>query len=158
MTQVSEVDRIKLFHQVAFIGNATLLSSLLKEGVNVNAEINNRTALHIASGQGNGTTQRKLNLFLKLDFCSSFWAKVQIHYKFQISTHQFPQSQSVVFQSRKCLGHEECVELLVNNGAKIDVFDENGQTPLHWAVKNGHAHIVKLLLKYGASIDVVIYF
>jgi ankyrin repeat protein len=55
MTQLAEVDRIKSLHQLAFIGHATLLSSLLKEGVNVNAEINHRTALHIASGQGNET-------------------------------------------------------------------------------------------------------
>jgi ankyrin repeat protein len=76
----------------------------------------------------------------------------------QISNTIFTQLQNVAIQSRKCLGHEECVEILLNNGAKIDAFDESRQTPLYWAVKNGHAHIVKLLLKCGATIDTVIFF
>jgi hypothetical protein len=53
-------DKIKTFHQAAFIGSAPLLLSLLEEGVDVNVEINNVTALHVASGQGCKTCRRSL--------------------------------------------------------------------------------------------------
>jgi ankyrin repeat protein len=46
-------EKITTFHRAAFIGNATLLTSFLDEGADVNAAIDQVTPLHLASGQGN---------------------------------------------------------------------------------------------------------
>ena len=69
-------------------------------------------------------------------------------------------------------GHLSIVSLLLKNGAKIDVHDEDDRvrhfhfvsinysqlvqykkTPLHQAASNGHKEVVSFLLKNGAKID-----
>ncbi|XP_057329979.1 putative ankyrin repeat protein RF_0381 [Microplitis mediator] len=53
-------------------------------------------------------------------------------------------------------GHPEIIELLINNGARLDsVLNgpiKNGFTPLHLACLNNKIECVKVLLKYGASV------
>lgn len=49
-------------------------------------------------------------------------------------------------------GHRDCIETLVGLcGAEIDVFDQNGSTPLFYAVTLGHAECAELILKFGAN-------
>ena len=43
------------------------------------------------------------------------------------------------------------VELLLAHGAQTDIQDNQGQTPLHLAARNGHRLIVEELLKNGAD-------
>ncbi|KAJ8300500.1 hypothetical protein KUTeg_022019 [Tegillarca granosa] len=45
------------------------------------------------------------------------------------------------------------VELLLQNGAKIDLCDNDGSTSLMLASQNGHSSVVELLLQNGAKID-----
>ena len=42
-------------------------------------------------------------------------------------------------------------KFLLDRGASIDAKDEQGRTPLYWAVEWGNVDIVKLLLAYGAD-------
>ena len=53
-----------------------------------------------------------------------------------------------------CFGHEDVAEVLIEEGAKVDIQDKNRWTPLMWAMTNRHKEIVKLLLDHGASTDV----
>eukprot|EP00899_Mesostigma_viride_P026581 jgi/Mesvir1/7107/Mv09212-RA.1 len=48
-------------------------------------------------------------------------------------------------------GHEEIVEFLLSKGARVDVANQDGNTPLHWAALNGHLNVVNRLLQAGAS-------
>ena len=48
----------------------------------------------------------------------------------------------------------ELAEILINNGAKVNVFNAEGQTPLHCAVQGGDPEVVKLLLERGAFMNV----
>jgi ankyrin repeat protein len=48
-------------------------------------------------------------------------------------------------------GHEAVVKPLLQKGAKLEVKDEEGQTPLFYARKGGHVAIVELLLQKGAE-------
>ncbi len=49
------------------------------------------------------------------------------------------------------LGDVNAIELLLSNGAFIDVQDDEGNTPLHEAVSMRHADTVKFLLSNGAN-------
>lgn len=45
------------------------------------------------------------------------------------------------------------VKLLLEKSANVNCKDNNGRTPLSWAVKKGHEAIVKLLLEKGADLN-----
>ena len=45
------------------------------------------------------------------------------------------------------------VRVLVEHGAPVNVLNDRGQTPLHYAVMNGRQDIVEYLLKQGAAVD-----
>ncbi|KAG8184723.1 hypothetical protein JTE90_019327 [Oedothorax gibbosus] len=47
-------------------------------------------------------------------------------------------------------GHPEVVKLLLQNSARVDVFDENGKAALHLAAEFGHGEVVDILLKHKA--------
>jgi ankyrin repeat protein len=59
------------------------------------------------------------------------------------------------FHSAALLGDVELVKKYVNDhvGEDLDIEDESGMTPLHWAVLAGHLEIVKLLVHNGADVD-----
>ena len=48
-------------------------------------------------------------------------------------------------------GHTEVVELLADNGAELDLKNDDGATALIFASRHGNAEIVKLLLEKGAN-------
>jgi ankyrin repeat protein len=50
-------------------------------------------------------------------------------------------------------GDMERARELVSEGARLDVFDGIGYTPLHHAVKNQHISMIRLLLEAGAAIN-----
>lgn len=46
------------------------------------------------------------------------------------------------------------MKLLLNNGAKVNVRDDQGSYPIHRAVSGGEEKIVHLLLKHNADVNV----
>ena len=59
------------------------------------------------------------------------------------SNHMKPQSSK----------YNAVVDLLLENGAKLETKDKNGRTPLLWAVVDQHEAEVKLLLEKGADLE-----
>ncbi|GAB2918668.1 ankyrin repeat domain-containing protein [Paraburkholderia jirisanensis] len=51
-------------------------------------------------------------------------------------------------------GHDDVVQLLLDNSAYIDAGSPNGTTPLMMAARGGHVSTVKLLLDNGADLTV----
>ena len=49
--------------------------------------------------------------------------------------------------------HPDIVEILCRAGAKVNMFGNNGWTPLTAAASNGYTEIVQVLLKYGADLE-----
>jgi len=60
-------------------------------------------------------------------------------------------SDMTPLQIAACMGKEECVEFLVEQGADVNHRDKGGNTPLHWVVSAGSARIVKKMLEEGAD-------
>ena len=54
-------------------------------------------------------------------------------------------------------GHLDIAQLLIEQGAAVDVRGNNDYTPLHNAAWNGNLEMVKLLLNAGADINVTNY-
>jgi len=48
-------------------------------------------------------------------------------------------------------GHKEIAELLIENGADLNVKDDDGRTPLDWAIMRNHTEIADLLHKHGGK-------
>ena len=46
-----------------------------------------------------------------------------------------------------------CVEMLIQNGANVNIGDGNRDTALHWAAFKNNLQCVKLLLQRGAHVD-----
>eukprot|EP00164_Ancoracysta_twista_P008307 GFYU01011969.1.p1 GENE.GFYU01011969.1~~GFYU01011969.1.p1 ORF type:complete len:705 (+),score=161.02 GFYU01011969.1:310-2424(+) len=50
-------------------------------------------------------------------------------------------------------GHEDCVRVLVKNGAQLDAIDAKGQSALALAAANGFIDVASYLIKKGAGVD-----
>lgn len=50
-------------------------------------------------------------------------------------------------------GHLNVTAILLENHARVDVFDEHGKTALHLAAENGHLEVCEALLKSKAFIN-----
>ncbi len=50
-------------------------------------------------------------------------------------------------------GHTDCVEYLIQNGAKLDLKDEDGWTALHYAALGGHLEVMKKLVEGGQDVN-----
>ncbi|XP_050993076.1 transient receptor potential cation channel, subfamily N, member 1 isoform X2 [Labeo rohita] len=51
-------------------------------------------------------------------------------------------------------GHTEVVKILLQNNARVDVFDEEGKAAIHLAAEQGHQDIVDVLLAHKAFVNV----
>lgn len=51
------------------------------------------------------------------------------------------------------LGQLDALKFLVKKGGSLDATDGQGDTPLHWAARQGHAHIIAYLVEQGAQIN-----
>lgn len=51
------------------------------------------------------------------------------------------------------VGTEEAVQILIDNGARLDVRDPVGATPLHRAARKGFIDSARLLVEAGADVD-----
>ena len=64
--------------------------------------------------------------------------------------------QSVDEQGRTCLhvaansGHYDMVQVLIGQGAELDVLDKDGWLPTHYAAHAGFLDVVKLLVEAGS--------
>ena len=52
-----------------------------------------------------------------------------------------------------CSGNVETIKLLLNNGANINITDDDGNTALHLAAKRGRANAISVLLESGSDVN-----
>jgi len=153
---------------------------LISKGAEVNhKEMNGFTALHNAAGRGNAAVARLLienganvnaaanDGLVPLTYAA--WADNAGEMGRLLILHGADVNPDPCKENKECAcgpnfrtplhaacsaGKLDLIEMLVDNGARINLYDNNGLTPLHWAVKSGQAEAVSYLLDHGAFLNV----
>lgn len=133
--------------------DAECIGLLIQKGANVNqrdragvtplmaaARNNSKHVLALLLQQGRGQASSLMSTLVRAAFEHKAALDLQCDLKYT----------ALAYAASK--GHNETTSLLVDAGAMIDLPDIASDTPLHHAVRNGHALVVKLLLQHGASL------
>ncbi len=68
----------------------------------------------------------------------------------------YPKNLDAYLFEAALLGYTKIVQFFLENGANINVINEQGATPLHVAVHNGYYSTAEFLLKNGAKVDALL--
>ncbi|MBD1828763.1 ankyrin repeat domain-containing protein [Microcoleus vaginatus GB1-A2] len=118
-----------LLHNAAKIGFKELVQQLIKDGANVAIRDRiKRTPLHYA-------TTKEVAALLMLDINA---------------IDQYGDTPLHLAVDR---GSQDIAELLIANGARVNVRNANGQTPLYQAIAIGHNEIAALLINNGTDVN-----
>ncbi|XP_031565360.1 ankyrin repeat domain-containing protein 27-like [Actinia tenebrosa] len=129
-----------VLHVAAEYGHTNLIYSLIHKGAVVNAmDYHGSTPLHMACLRGHS----KVVLIL-------------LHYKADANAPDNDGNTALHLCAAN--GHEPCCKSLIyadmhQHVLKINVANENGDTPLHLAARWGYVELVDLLLETGASVE-----
>lgn len=63
-----------------------------------------------------------------------------------------PEGRTMLFRASQN-GHRDVIDLLIENGANVNIGTSDGRTPLHIASQQGHVDIVDMLLIRGVDVD-----
>eukprot|EP01090_Pellita_catalonica_P000583 TRINITY_DN10400_c0_g1_i1.p1 TRINITY_DN10400_c0_g1~~TRINITY_DN10400_c0_g1_i1.p1 ORF type:complete len:1254 (-),score=228.12 TRINITY_DN10400_c0_g1_i1:58-3819(-) len=121
-------------HNAAFQGHVKCAEILIERNANVNAEDESGcTALHVAVANGKTAVAQ---LLLKHD---------------AMLDSQNDKGESPIHLA---VDHPDCMTLLIENGAEIDVKDFSGRTSLFRAAKAGNLESLRALMCHGANLEV----
>lgn len=129
-----------LLHHAAGSGRKELVELLLAKGAEVNTRNQEgETPLLMATV----SNDREV-----IELLVSHGAEVNVQEKSYGSTplHQAAKG------GNKEVANPQIVQLLLAKGAKLEVKDNDGNTPLGWASAYGHEEVVELLLAHGADL------
>ncbi|XP_006823931.1 uncharacterized protein LOC100375149 [Saccoglossus kowalevskii] len=131
---------VTALHLAAGHGHHNVVYFLVDQGAKVDArDQEDCTALHYAAEQGHPITIQKL-----------------IHFNASINAQNW--HLYTPLHKAALHGHLAVTELLIDNGAYIDLpvlNDFGGYTPLHLAAAEAHYDVVQLLVNQGASLDFI---
>lgn len=80
-------------------------------------------------------------------------SKILIEHGADVNGYQTPYLEHFIFPLLEAIKSDkiELIELLLNHGAKIDIEDKEGNTPISLAHDLHKSNIVELLLKYNKN-------
>jgi len=121
-------------HIAAKVGIENFCTLLVKNKADVNSKTpSNMTPLHIAILENN------VNIIIEL-----------INLGANLNMKEEGNKETPLLLACS-LGNEKIIQLLVENGAKLDDYDEEGNTGLMLACENEHLNCVKYILTVGVS-------
>jgi ankyrin repeat protein len=134
-------------HRASFVSgqDLALIQRLIDKGAEVNAQAaNGLTPLHWAAHSGDLKVARLL---------IDHGADVNAEYSGALDSSSI--SGTVLQVAINYGPKEEMAKWLVENGAKLNRKDSNGNTELHLAALKGYADLTQLLVKHGADVNAV---
>lgn len=166
-------------HKAASQGHKDVVELLIDMGAEVNANNEHKeTPLHLAASQGHKDVAKLLigkgaDVNAKGNFAWSplhyatgrdfyFMADLFRASGIDSALSLYRNSSLGIFTVHKIdtttIGHNNIVELLLENGADVNAMAIGGAdlrefTPLHWSVMIGNTGLAKLLLHYGANVN-----
>ncbi|KAG8199145.1 hypothetical protein JTE90_015980 [Oedothorax gibbosus] len=161
--RVSETQLINYVNQPNKIGETAThyASSINKKQVHYPAEDKDMIALMLQNG-GSVLTETQKNSETAIHYC----CRVGNEDILKEIIARLPQSQLQIACNKQAAngwspllyacdsGNPHIVELLLQNGARVDVFDADGRAGLHLAAEHGHADVIEILLKNKAFVNV----
>ncbi|KAF8791198.1 Ankyrin-1 like protein [Argiope bruennichi] len=120
-----------------------MIALILQHGGSVTTETkkNSETAIHYVCRVGNEDVLKEIIARLPQ-------SKLQI-----ACNKQAANGWSPLLYACDC-GKSQVVQLLLQNGARVDVFDVEGRAGLHLAAEHGHADVIEILLNHKAFVNV----
>ncbi|MEO5342462.1 MAG: ankyrin repeat domain-containing protein [Gammaproteobacteria bacterium SHHR-1] len=149
-------------HLVAADGRVAIARLLIKQGAQVNGrDQNGNTPIYHALRQGRTQlAEMLLQKQARLDADAMLWQLVQDEINDR-DVVQFLQRQGAdinrLRQGKSLLGEAirrdnlHLSKLLIRAGADVNLAEESGTTPLHWARQVGNDDIIRQLLRQGAK-------
>lgn len=132
-------DGLTILHYAVNANQLETVKLLIKNGVNVNIADNfGKTAFHRAIKNRN---------FELIKFLVENGADVNAKY----STEYVADIN--IFSDLIADDQLDIYFYLINHGADVNIADERGSSPIHYAAKTGKLHLVKKLLECGANIN-----
>ena len=122
-------------HDAAGKGDIAKIRALLQEGVNANAQDNNKrmtTPLHHAALAGQDVT---IHVLLQAG------ANVNARDSFELTPLHYAAT----------MNHIKIIKILLQAGANVNARDNFELTPLHYAVEKSHVETIHTLLQAGAN-------
>ena len=144
--------------------------NILKNFINSKTEVEKLTPLHYASFRGNipmikyliqnsanvlDITYNGLNMLHKAAQGNSPGAIVFFNKKYKIDINSVNYEKLNALHFAAISGMDNSAIFLLNMGIDPNIKDQQGNTALHYAVKNGHTRIIKKLLQNGANSNIV---
>ncbi|KAJ5539898.1 hypothetical protein N7513_008230 [Penicillium frequentans] len=136
-----------------------LVKQLLENGANINAEgYQNPTALYAAAEKGHKEIVELLlrnNADVNARSCPdtppAFYDSALFPNSASATSQNFLPVGKTALYIASSQGHEEIVQLLLDNGADVTMGRGKNEYPIHAASQGRHIGVVKLLLKNGAD-------
>ncbi len=133
-------------HEVAVRGSINIAELFLENGADINApSLDGRTPLTFAAFSRN---PEEISKFLILN-----GAHVNPEPCKHDKTCTCGPNFSTPLHAAARHGHEGMARVLVNNGAKINVYNDQGLAPIHMAVQSGKKELVEFLVENGAFVN-----
>ncbi|CAB1340430.1 unnamed protein product [Coregonus sp. 'balchen'] len=133
-------------------GSIEIVQELIRRGANVNLDdVDCWSALICAAKEGHVDVVKELldsSAYIEHRDMGGWTALMWTAYKGRVEQYSvYP----IIWAAGR--GHAEIVQVLLENGAKVNCSDKYGTTPLIWAARKGHFDCVMHLLENGADVD-----
>jgi hypothetical protein len=144
-------------HWAAYYGHLEIAELLISRGADLDAEDPDySTPLYLAAEQGHPkVVEFLISKGAEVNVKSSRWGYTPLHRAawgpVTLRKHFGAGEEGTVSEADLNGNYLEIVGMLLEKGAKVDVLDNDGKTPLDQAIKNSEKEIVDLLRKHGAK-------
>ena len=141
-------------HWAAYYGHLEIAEILISRGADLDAEDPDySTPLYLAAEEGHPkVVEFLISKGAEVNVKSSRWGYPPLHRAawgpVTMRKHLGRRTVSEIELNENYL---KIVGMLLEKGAKVDVLDDDGKTPLDQAIRNGEKEIVVLLRKHGAK-------